>query len=147
MLVSLAIFGSVSAGNTTADISSVKLPYLVVGAAFIVVAIFLKLSSVPNKINLEEIAAEESEASDKVLHKPSVFQYPQLILGMIGIFVYVGVEVSTASNLPEYLRQHFEILNGTVVLKSLHLAGTKEFTNDFNAPYISLYWASLMMGR
>ncbi|MBC7721462.1 MAG: MFS transporter [Pedobacter sp.] len=147
LLVSLAIFGSVNSGNTTASISSVKIPYLVVGAAFIAVAIFLKFSSVPNKIDLEEVAAEEADVQSKVLHRPSVFQYPQLILGMIGIFVYVGVEVSTASNLPEYLRQHFEILNGTAVLKSLHLAGAKEFTNDFNAPYISLYWASLMMGR
>ncbi|MFC4230813.1 MFS transporter [Parasediminibacterium paludis] len=147
LLVSLAIFGSVSSGNTIASISSVKLPYLVVGAAFIVVAIFLKLSSVPNKIDLEEVAIEEAEAENKILHRASVFQYPQLVLGMIGIFVYVGVEVSTASNLPEYLRQHFEILNGNAVLKSLHLAGAKEFTNDFNAPYISLYWASLMMGR
>lgn len=147
LLVSLAIFGSVSTGNTIADIGSVKLPYLVVGAAFLLVAVFLKFSAVPNKIDLEEVAVEEAESINKVLHKPSVFQYPQLVLGMIGIFVYVGVEVSTASNLPEYLRQHFEILNGNAVLKSLHLSGAKEFTNDFNAPYISLYWASLMMGR
>ncbi len=147
LLVSLAIFGSVSSGNTTADISSVKLPYLVVGAAFIAVAIFLKFSAVPNKIDLEEVAASEADVDSKVLHKSSVFQYPQLVLGMIGIFVYVGVEVSTASNLPEYLTQHFAILNGEAVLKSLNLPGAKEFTNDFHAPYISLYWASLMMGR
>ncbi|MBC7650573.1 MAG: MFS transporter [Deinococcales bacterium] len=147
LLVSLAIFGSVSSGNTTADISSVKLPYLVVGAAFIAVAIFLKFSAVPNKIDLEEVAAAEADVDSKVLHKSSVFQYPQLVLGMLGIFVYVGVEVSTASNLPEYLNQHFAILNGEAVLKSLNLPGAKEFTNDYNAPYISLYWASLMMGR
>jgi FHS family L-fucose permease-like MFS transporter len=147
LLVSFAIFGSVISGNTNASISSVKIPYLVIGAAFLAVALFFKFSSLPNKINLENVAAEESTSNDKVLHKPSVFQYPQLVLGMFAIFVYVGVEVSTASNLPEFLKQHFEILNGKVVSKVLHLAGAKEFTNNFNAPYVSLYWASLMMGR
>jgi FHS family L-fucose permease-like MFS transporter len=48
---------------------------------------------------------------------------------MIAIFVYVGVEVSTASNLPAYMEKHLNLL-----------------TKDI-APYISLYWASLMVGR
>ncbi len=129
LLVSFAIFGSVAAGNTNASISSVKVPYLVIGAAFLAVALFFKFSSLPNKINLENVAAEEAGDDSKVLHKPSVFQYPQLVLGMIGIFVYVGVEVSTASNLPEYMRQY------------LHTP------TDKLAPFVSLYWASLMMGR
>jgi len=50
-------------------------------------------------------------------------------MGMIGIFVYVGVEVSTASNLPEYLIEKLGI------------------TTEKIAPFISLYWASLMIGR
>jgi FHS family L-fucose permease-like MFS transporter len=53
---------------------------------------------------------------------------------MIGIFVYVGVEVSTASNLPEFMRQHV-LLDG------------KPFPTDHVASYISLFWASLMIGR
>ena len=56
-------------------------------------------------------------------------KYPQLIMGMIAIFVYVGVEVSTASNLPAYMESKLGFL-----------------TQDI-APYISLYWASLMIGR
>ena len=35
----------------------------------------------------------------------TLLKYPQLILGMIAIFVYVGVEVSTASNLPAYMEK------------------------------------------
>ena len=50
-------------------------------------------------------------------------------MGMIGIFVYVGVEVSTASNLPEYMGQHLDI------------------PTDQIAPFVSLFWASLMIGR
>lgn len=129
LLVSFAIFGSVANGSTEASIESVKTPYLILGVAFVLVAIFFKFSSIPNKIDLENVAAEEAESADKVLHRSSAFSYPQLILGMIGIFVYVGVEVSTASNLPEYMKQHMNI------------------STDKIAPFVSLYWASLMMGR
>lgn len=129
LLVSFAIFGSVANGATEASIESVKVPYLILGVAFVLVAVFFKFSSIPNKIDLETVAAEEAESSEKVLHRSSAFSYPQLILGMIAIFVYVGVEVSTASNLPEYMKQHLNI------------------DTEGIAPYVSLYWASLMMGR
>lgn len=129
LLVSFAIFGSVANGSTEASIESVKIPYLILGDAFVLVAIFLKFSSIPNKIDLDTVASEEAESTSKVLHRASAFNYPQLILGMIAIFVYVGVEVSTASNLPEYMKQHMNI------------------STDKIAPFVSLYWASLMMGR
>ncbi len=156
LLVSFAIFGAVGTGNTEASITDVKTPYLVLGVAFILVAIFFKFSSIPDQIDTEPEPALDIEESPtfkadnavrNVPAKTGALQYPQLILGMIGIFIYVGVEVATASNLPEYLHEHLEILNGQYVAKSLHLAGAKEFTNDLIAPFISLYWASLMMGR
>ncbi|MEO6228963.1 MAG: MFS transporter [Ferruginibacter sp.] len=130
LLVSFAIFGSVASGSTEASIESVKIPYLTLGLAFLLVALFIKFSSVPNKIDLDHVAEEEAISDfDKLLHKTSAFQYPQLIMGMIGIFVYVGVEVSTASNLPAYMEKYL----GTPTEKI--------------APFISLYWASLMIGR
>lgn len=58
-------------------------------------------------------------------------RYPQLVLGMLAIFVYVGVEVTTVSNLGELLKQPaFGGLQSSEV-----------------APYVSLYWGSLMIGR
>lgn len=129
LLVSFAIFGSVASGSSVASIESVKIPYLILGAAFLLVAVFIKFSSVPNKIDLEHVAETETVAGSKVLHKKSALQYPQLIMGMIGIFVYVGVEVSTASNLPAYMESHLGVPTEKI------------------APYISLYWASLMIGR
>jgi MFS transporter, FHS family, L-fucose permease len=130
LLVSFAIFGSVAAGSTgVASIESVKTPYLILGAAFLVVAVIFKFSSIPNKIDLEKVAAEEADDANKVLHKKSALSYQQLVLGMIGIFVYVGVEVSTASNLPEFMKVHLKIPTESI------------------APFISLYWASLMIGR
>jgi FHS family L-fucose permease-like MFS transporter len=129
LLVSFAIFGSLAAGNTEASIESVKTPYLVLGAAFVLVALFIRFSSVPNHIDLEDVARDEAEDASKLAHRGSAFAYPQLVLGMVAIFVYVGVEVSTISNLPAYLHEGLGI-------ETHHLA-----------PYVSLYWASLMIGR
>jgi FHS family L-fucose permease-like MFS transporter len=58
-------------------------------------------------------------------------QYPQLVLGMLAIFVYVGVEVAIGSNLSELLKQK-------------NFGG---FQSSEAAPYISMYWGSLMIGR
>jgi FHS family L-fucose permease-like MFS transporter len=58
-------------------------------------------------------------------------QYPQLIYGMIAIFTYVGVEVTIQSNL------------GALV-KTPEFGG---YDTNHLAPFISLYWGSLMIGR
>lgn len=129
LLVSVAIFGGVAAGGGEASIESVKIPYLVLGAAFVLVALLLKFSPVPNFIDLESLARDEAADTSKLVHKPSAFAYPQLVLGMVAIFVYVGVEVSTISNLPAYLEEDLGIPTSQL------------------APFVSLYWASLMIGR
>jgi FHS family L-fucose permease-like MFS transporter len=124
LIVSFAIFGSAASGNTDLSIESVKIPYLVLGIAFLLVAVLLKFSSLPEHPK----AIEESDV-DNNLAKKSALKYPQLVLGMIAIFLYVGVEVSTASNLPAYMESKLGFAIGDI------------------APYISLYWASLMIGR
>ncbi|WP_447951927.1 MFS transporter [Chryseobacterium koreense] len=126
LIVAFAIFGSATASTTEASIESVKIPYLVLGGAFILVAILLKFSSLPQ---ITPTITENTDDDIPGEHRTSALQYPQLVMGMIAIFVYVGVEVSTASNLPAYME------------KSLGFQ-----TKDI-APYISLYWASLMIGR
>jgi FHS family L-fucose permease-like MFS transporter len=58
-------------------------------------------------------------------------KYPQLVLGMLAIFTYVGVEVSIVSNLGELLKQDaFGAMQASQV-----------------APLISMYWGSMMIGR
>lgn len=139
VLVSLAIFGSVNA-NGVANVPSigmVKVPYLILGGLFILVAVIFLFSSIPNKIELvqEEAAiSSPTDVSDAEIVQQgkkdkSALGYSQLVMGMIGIFVYVGVEVSTASNLPEFMRHHLNT------------------PTEFIAPFVSLYWASLMIGR
>jgi len=58
-------------------------------------------------------------------------QYPQLTLGMLAIFVYVGVEVAIGSNLSELLKQE--------------AFGSHKASEV--APYIAMFWGSLMIGR
>jgi MFS transporter, FHS family, L-fucose permease len=67
--------------------------------------------------------------SGEITNAKSVLSYPQAILGMTAIFVYVGVEVTIGSNLGEYLKET-EKLDASEISK-----------------YISLFWGSMMIGR
>ncbi len=58
-------------------------------------------------------------------------QYPQLTLGMLAIFVYVGVEVAIGSNLGELLKM--EKFGG--------------YNSSQIAPFVAMFWGSLMIGR
>ena len=58
-------------------------------------------------------------------------KYPQLVLGMLALFVYVGAEVSIGSNLGELLKQ----------------ADFGSIPSSKIAPYISMYCGSMMIGR
>ncbi|MFV8343816.1 MFS transporter [Flavobacterium sp. XS2P39] len=58
-------------------------------------------------------------------------KYPQLVLGMLALFAYVGVEVTIGSNLGELLvTADFGSISGPEL-----------------SPYMSMYWGSLMIGR
>jgi len=50
VLWGLAIFGNVSTGNTIANIESIKIPYLILGAAFLLVALAIKYSKIPDQL-------------------------------------------------------------------------------------------------
>ena len=58
-------------------------------------------------------------------------KYPQLVLGMLALFVYVGAEVTIVSNLSELLKQP-------------DFGG---FQSSQAAVFVSMYWGSLMIGR
>lgn len=68
-------------------------------------------------------------------------QYPQLGLGMLGIFTYVGVEVTIPSNLGELLKNVSDVVN------NLNPLGLEVMSDSQIAKYISLYWGGLMIGR
>ena len=68
-------------------------------------------------------------------------QYPQLALGMLAIFTYVGVEVTIQSNLGEVLKLVTDKVN------NLNGLGLPALGDTEIAKYISLYWGGLMIGR
>ena len=73
-------------------------------------------------------------AYNKANRKPEgwgAMRYPQLVLGMLALFIYVGVEVAIGSNLGELL-----------TLKEFGSLQSSEIT-----PYISMYWGGMMIGR
>ncbi|KVV14960.1 MFS transporter [Flavobacterium sp. TMP13] len=125
ILLGIALFGMGDNKTTTLSLEDIKLPFIILGIAFIVVAIFMNFSKIENPPKIEVSKIEVTH------EKFSVFDYPQLYLGMLAIFIYVGTEVTIISNLPALLH-------------------TNEFGNileDSISPFIALYWGSLMIGR
>lgn len=67
----------------------VIVPYSVVGTVLIGLALFIRFSPLP-EIDTEKESDEVAEAN---AGKRSIFQFPHLILGAIGIFLHVGTQV------------------------------------------------------
>lgn len=121
VLLSLALFGQISSSySPPADISAVKIPSIILCCMFLLSAVVLGVSSLPPITHQE-----------KAERKPIALQYPQLTLGMLAIFFYVGVEVTIQSNMGALLK----------------LPDIKGLSASQISPYISLYWGSLMIGR
>jgi MFS transporter, FHS family, L-fucose permease len=72
-------------------------PYIIITIILVIMAIMIKRSSLP------EIAAEQTGNTYKPsLQKTGVFQYPHLLLGVLCIFLYVGVEVMAGDAIGTY---------------------------------------------
>ncbi len=125
ILLGIALFGMGDNKTTTLSLEDIKLPFIILGIAFIVVAIFMNFSKIEDPVK-EEVAVIE-HAHEKF----NVLDYPQLYLGMLAIFIYVGTEVTIISNLPALL----------------HTAEFGNILEDAISPFIALYWGSLMIGR
>lgn len=92
------------AGVTSADpkdeLDKVVVPYLVLTGILVALALITWLSK-----GLVEVSEEEDEpigGSVVAVQKTSVFQYPNLVLGVIALFCYVGVEVIAADTIISY---------------------------------------------
>ncbi len=75
-------------------------PYIIMGIILILLAFMITRSSLP------EIEIDEEETSTiTAVKKTSVFQFPHLMLGVLCIFLYVGVEVLAGDAIGTYGRQ------------------------------------------
>ena len=102
--------------------SSVKTPYLFIGLLLVALAVvihFLKLPSIPE--------AQKKGSGPGV----SLWKYRHLVLGVVGIFVYVGAEVSI----------------GTFLIKYFHLHEIGNLPEKQGAQLVAYYWGGAMIGR
>lgn len=106
------------------EASSVKLPYVGLSLALILLAVFIaamRLPAIP-----EAVRSSSSRTAGE-----SVWKHRHLVLGAVAIFVYVGAEVAIGSFLVSYLGQP-------------SIGG---LTAKVAARFVSLYWGGAMIGR
>ncbi|MGG7518223.1 sugar MFS transporter [Allorhizobium undicola] len=107
-----------------AEADAVKFPYLLLAAALLLLAALFAALRLP-AVEGEDDAAHAGETGG------SAWQYRHLVLGAIGIFVYVGGEVSVGSFLVNFLADP-------------SIAGLSE---QDAAHYVSYFWGGAMIGR
>jgi FHS family L-fucose permease-like MFS transporter len=103
--------------------ASVKMPYTVIGFALLLLAILIGASKLP------EIETAANHPGEKA--NDSVWKHRNLVFGAIGIFSYVGAEVSIGSFLVNYFGLP-------------QIAGLSPKTA---AGFVSFYWGGAMIGR
>ncbi len=114
----LLLYKVFSNGEITVD--SLKMPYLIYGGLFFLLALIIKFIKLPSFKNTETL--------EKGLH---VLKFKHVVLGMIAIFVYVGGEVTIGSFLINFFK-----------LDSI--AGMDEAQGGV---FLSYYWGGAMIGR
>ncbi|MGE8226802.1 MAG: L-fucose:H+ symporter permease [Stenotrophomonas sp.] len=107
------------------EAQSVQGPYLGLAVALFLLALFVFLFRLPS-------LSENSEQADSARHSyGDALRHKHLLFGVLGIFFYVGAEVSIGSFLVNYLSQP-------------NIGG---FSEQQATHYVSLYWTMAMIGR
>lgn len=104
-IISQIVIGKLLLAGATAtdpkeELDKVVVPYLILTGILVVLAIVIRLSK-----GLVEVSEEEDETATigtTAIQKTSVFQYPNLVLGVAALFCYVGVEVIAADTIISY---------------------------------------------
>ena len=110
--------------SEAADASSVQTPYLAFGGCLVLLALFFSFVRLP-----------ALHKADEIEKNVSALKFPQLSLGIIAIFFYVGAEVSIGSLLISFFK--LPEIGGKV-------NGIEEVEGS---TYVAMYWGGLMIGR
>lgn len=102
------------------EASSVKIPYLFFAGIFILLSVIVKATPFPE--------FHKKDSPEKGL---GVFKYPQLVFGVVAIFMAVGAEVATGSLLINFFGLDY-------------IAGLTPYQAS---KYVAFYWGGLMIGR
>jgi MFS transporter, FHS family, L-fucose permease len=105
------------------EAATVKAPYIGLGIALVLLAIAI------GSFKLPKIPQAQHTVGEKI--NDSIWRHPNLIFGAIGIFVYVGAEVSLGSFMVNYFSQP-------------EIGG---LTEKVAASFVAFYWGGAMVGR
>src|ERR1700719_4714875 len=105
------------------EAASVKMPYTVIGVALVLLATLIGL------VQLPKIETGAHQPGDKI--NDSIWKHRNLLLGALGIFAYVGAEVSIGSFLVSYF----------------NLPEIAGFSAKTAAGFVSFFWGGSMLGR
>jgi FHS family L-fucose permease-like MFS transporter len=103
--------------------ATVKMPYTFLAVAIVLLAILIGTFKLPA---LQTAAKRSKEKIDD-----SIWRHPNVLLGALGIFTYVGAEVSIGSFLVNYF----------------NLPEIAGFSAKTAAGFVSFYWGGAMVGR
>jgi FHS family L-fucose permease-like MFS transporter len=106
--------------------NTVRLPYMLIAAGLLLLGIAVAFMHLPQITQTREF--RPAKAGDPILNR-SIWSYRHTVLGALGIFVYVGVEVGLASIAVNYFKNQ---------------GMSSEKTASF---LVSLYWGGAMVGR
>ncbi|WP_250458713.1 sugar MFS transporter [Microbulbifer litoralis] len=124
MLILSAATVAVDSMSPQAEAAAVKMPYLMLAGVLALLAVIF------SRLKLPVIASQEEGAGEAVADAPA-WSHRHLVLGAVGIFVYVGAEVSIGSFLVNFLG-----LDSIAALEEARAAH-----------YIAYYWGGAMVGR
>lgn len=106
----------------------VELPYLALAGSLLAIALIFALIKLPD---VTPPALEETDTGHLASDNKNAWHYRHLVLGAVGIFVYVGAEVAIGSFLVSYLGEP-------------DIAG---LSAQDASRYVSFYWGGAMLGR
>ena len=116
ILAGLFVFKTAADAALNAAENVPTTPFLIIAIVVIIIAIAIYFLKLP-------------EISTQGVERKSVWKYPHVVLGAVGIFCYVGAEVGTAAMLQRYFQEALDMAR-----------------NDA-AMMIALYWGGAMVGR
>ena len=113
--------------------SSVRLPYIGLALMLLLLAIALGLIKLKTQTGVSQHTQDfrPGAFSEALSHPDSIWRHPWLLFAALGIFCYVGAEVSIGSLAVSYMGLP-------------QIAGLPEQTAAF---FLPVYWGGLMVGR
>lgn len=112
------------------EAASVQGPYLILSAALLILAALFALVKLP-KIETKEATSSKSFSESLTYMKQGLKANPHLALGVLGIFLYVGAEVSI----------------GSYLINFFGLAHISDMKPTEATKYLGMYWLGAMIGR